>query len=600
MTSPSRPRQRGRPHEATCIALLLIALATVPCAVAEPLVLDDGDNDEGHPLEPHMTVLFDRDGTMDLAEVQAAASRGEFQPLTASGANFGYEHRDVWLKFTINATAGGRYIVEMPYAPLDRVTLHVPLATWPGQRMQRAGDLEPFTDWPIDYRMPSFPINLMPNQTVTAYLEVSSTGAVRAPAILWHENAFNSATRMTGYLLGSYYGMVIAMSIHNLLLFASLRDRNYLYYVLTISTIGLFAFTYNGFAFQFLWPESPRWNLIAVPLSAAVANIALLRFSRSFLDLRRYTPLAARLLCWLQVSATALALSIFLLPYRLSATLATLLVLVSVVTILVSATLCWSWGNRQARYFMLGWSTLLVGALAFAFSQQGIIPSNAITRNAVQAGASLEMILLAFALADRMRILQRERDRIRTDTTKRMLRDLHDGMGRHFITLIRQAERADTPREHLRTDLRKAFVDMRLLVSSTDPRFRDLATGLATIREQFTPLLHDHGITFDWRVCLGSQCMRRCPNEALNVLRIVQEALTNSVKHASPSTITLHAMESDDGSAIIGIHDDGKGGKCDDKATGGLAHMMERAREHAIDLHIDPDARSIRIELPLV
>lgn len=546
-----------------------------------------------------MSVLVDRSNQLDIAGVQAAWSRGEFESLPSRGANFGYMPDTIWLRFTVEADDGhaGSYVVEVPYAPLDRAVLHVPGARNPAQRMQFAGDRLPFGERPIVYRMPAFGIDLVAGERQTVYLEVASQGAVQAPAILWDKEAFQNATRRSGYLLGPYYGIATAMVLYNLLLFASLRDRNYLYYVGSITTIAVFAFIYNGLAFQFIWPDSPGLNEIALPFATALGGFALIQFSRSFLNLRSFSPLAERCLQYLQAIAVVIMTSVFVLPYRWVALPVTGFIFVLMIAIFGSALTCWLRGGRRARYFVIGWSVFLIGACVFTLSLQGLLPANLVTRNAVQVGSAIEMILLAFALADRMRLLQQENERIRTEATRRLLRDLHDGMGRHFVKLLRDMDNTRISRKHLRADLRRAFTDMRLLVSTGGPHFRDLLSGLATIREQFDPLFRDHGISWNWQVTLESRSTNNCPDRILNALRIVQEALTNIVKYTTASEVTLRAFGESDRSIVIEIMDDGPGIEDPGRNTGGLANMRERAREHDIDLQIGNGHPGIRMRI---
>lgn len=579
------------------IASVLLFPAQV--AAGDTLELDGSGR---YPLESHMSVLMDRSSQLDIAGVKAAWSRGEFESLPGRGANFGYTASTVWLRFTVEADSGnaGSYVVEVPYAPLDRAVLHAPNARNPVQRRQFAGDRLPFRERSLVYRMPAFSIDLAPGERQTIYLEVASQGAVQAPAILWDKGAFQNATRKSGYLLGPYFGIATAMALYNLLLFASLRDRNYLYYVGSITTIALFAFVYNGLAFQFIWPGSPELNEVALPFITALGGFALIQFSRSFLSLRSFSPSAERCLQGLQVVALFIMLGVFVLPYRWVALPVTVYIFVLMLAIFGSALTCWLRGERRARYFVIGWSVFLVGACVFTLSLQGLLPANPVTRNAVQVGSAIEMILLAFALADRMRLLQQENERIRTEATRRLLRDLHDGMGRHFVKLLRDVDNTRVSRRHLRADLRRAFTDMRLLVSTGGPHFRDLLSGLITIREQFDPLFQDHGIAWNWEVSLDSRATNNSPDRTLNALRIVQEALTNVVKYTTASEVTLRAFGQPDRSIVIEIMDDGPGIEDPGRNTGGLANMRARAREYGIDLWIGNGYPGIRMRIPTV
>jgi PAS domain S-box-containing protein len=60
-----------------------------------------------------------------------------------------------------------------------------------------------------------------------------------------------------------------------------------------------------------------------------------------------------------------------------------------------------------ARYFFTAWALLLGGVVTLALHNTGVLPSNAFTANALLIGSALEMVLLSFALADRINVARR-------------------------------------------------------------------------------------------------------------------------------------------------------------------------------------------------
>src|SRR5207248_6228705 len=60
-----------------------------------------------------------------------------------------------------------------------------------------------------------------------------------------------------------------------------------------------------------------------------------------------------------------------------------------------------------ARYFFTAWALLLGGVVTLALPNTGVLPSNAFTSHALLIGSALEMVLLSFALADRINVARR-------------------------------------------------------------------------------------------------------------------------------------------------------------------------------------------------
>jgi PAS domain S-box-containing protein len=64
-------------------------------------------------------------------------------------------------------------------------------------------------------------------------------------------------------------------------------------------------------------------------------------------------------------------------------------------------------GYPGARYFCIAWALLLVGVAILSLHNAGLLASNALTANAMLVGSAMEMVLLSFALADRINIARR-------------------------------------------------------------------------------------------------------------------------------------------------------------------------------------------------
>ena len=83
------------------------------------------------------------------------------------------------------------------------------------------------------------------------------------------------------------------------------------------------------------------------------------------------------------------------------------LVITGVVTLMGAGAIGMRNGHPGARNFMVSWTVLLLGVLVLALHNMGALPSNGLTANAVLFGSALEMVLLSFALADRVNVARR-------------------------------------------------------------------------------------------------------------------------------------------------------------------------------------------------
>ena len=58
---------------------------------------------------------------------------------------------------------------------------------------------------------------------------------------------------------GVYFGCVIMLLVWSGLVFIAVRDGAFLAYFAYVATFGLYMMVNTGFAYQYLWPDSPRW-----------------------------------------------------------------------------------------------------------------------------------------------------------------------------------------------------------------------------------------------------------------------------------------------------------------------------------------------------
>ena len=103
------------------------------------------------------------------------------------------------------------------------------------------------------------------------------------------------------------------------------------------------------------------------------------------------------------------------LPYPLMIQLATMAALATAVYAFFSGLVVWRGQLRQARYFLLAWSALLIGIMLYSLKTFNLLPSMFITEYSLQIGSALEVLLLSFALAHRMKILQLDYTRIQEE-----------------------------------------------------------------------------------------------------------------------------------------------------------------------------------------
>jgi len=188
---------------------------------------------------------------------------------------------------------------------------------------------------------------------------------------------------------------------------------------------------------------------------------------------------------------------------------------------------------------------------------------------------------------------------VREEERQRLTRDLHDGLSGHLVSIIALSERGADPQAVERA-ARAALDDLRLVINSLDIGDRDLPLAMAGFREKLEPQLRRLGITLDWSMEKLPDISGVTPGNALSVLRILQEAVTNALKHgSSPGIISIRGIPAAAGAAIAIGNSSGPG---DQVGSGrGLNNMLRRAQAlgGGIDFERSADRAILTLNLPL-
>ena len=155
-----------------------------------------------------------------------------------------------------------------------------------------------------------------------------------------------------------------------------------------------------------------------------------------------------------------------------------------------------------------------------------------------------------------------EREQTLMHERQRLMRDMHDGVGSSLMSALRLVEHGEAALVVVPQVLRECIDDLKISIDSLEPVDADLLALLASLRFRLSPRLEGAGLALHWQV----QDLPPLPwldaQSALNVLRVLQEVLTNIIKHSGAREITVSTAEGHQAHAPgveVRIADDGGG-----------------------------------------
>ncbi len=207
------------------------------------------------------------------------------------------------------------------------------------------------------------------------------------------------------------------------------------------------------------------------------------------------------------------------------------------------------------------------------------------------------------------------RELARSQEREHLMREMHDGIGAQLMTALRGVERGALSREQLAQSLQEGLDELRLLMDSTDLR-RALPDALAAWRNRWDVRLAAAGVHLSWDIDSSLDGIGLGSEASMQVMRILQEATTNVVKHSGASGMRLRAWWSptptqDAGPGTRALHievsDNGRGlagGDLGHPGSRGLNNMRHRARQIGASFSVTnqaPPAQGccVRLVVPL-
>jgi signal transduction histidine kinase len=170
---------------------------------------------------------------------------------------------------------------------------------------------------------------------------------------------------------------------------------------------------------------------------------------------------------------------------------------------------------------------------------------------------------------------------------QRLMADMHDGLGSSLLSALVAVEQGQMSQEKVVEVLRECVDDLRLVIDSLEPIGHDLVSLLATMRYRLGKRLQVGGLKLEWDVQDLPPLAWLEPPDALHVLRLLQEALNNVLKHAQASRVRI--VTRDHGSYVeIRVEDDGAGFDAETFQQGrGLRSQQRRAQHLGGKLRVD-------------
>lgn len=357
------PRRR----HAWGVLLLLAALSGL--LHAEQVSLDP--QAEQTDLSARMALLRDPERRLGIDDV--AGRPDEFHAASRRDLVTSFDAGVVWLR--LNLHNPGEHPLTRWLVVGTAKTIHVGLYQHDGTGWQalQSGRGVARAAKPIVATAPVFPVTLPPGTTREILLRVDARGATDMATTVWEPAAYRFQDNRRQMLLTALLGGFVLSSLLALLVFAHLRETQYLWLGLMLLGVAGLEASRENFLATYLWSERLALPPETLALLAGLALFSLSKVVAHALDLARWLPAGCRLLRvlrWCGVGGALIALA----SYGHGVRIVSLALVAHNLATLLFSVLYWRRGHAAARLFLLAFSLALLTETARQLANLGLLP----------------------------------------------------------------------------------------------------------------------------------------------------------------------------------------------------------------------------------
>jgi signal transduction histidine kinase len=380
-------------------ALWLFALAATTHATV--LTLESRQTN----LLPSAQFLEDPSGTLSFEDVRGMGERFHSWTRGGSEMNFGLTSSAYWFRIPVQRldSASSDWLLVLEFAKLAQLDFYPPNGP-----AIHTGSTKSFSTRPYFDRFFVFPLTVT-TQEEHLYIRATSRYSLTVPMTMWQPDAYREGQQRFQLMQFMYYGALVVLAMYGLVIYLALRDTRFLIYCAYIVTTGIGVFASNGFGRQLVWPDAAVFDEIAPSGFLALAAVFVVSFARKLLLLpgdRTWVSRGMQLSQSLFLAIVLLILLQIVFPVVLRPANQLLMLNSLSMGVLISIACVRAYFQKREglRFFLAGWIALWFGISIASLRMFGWISSNGLTSYALQLSTIVEMLLMALALGDLLRI----------------------------------------------------------------------------------------------------------------------------------------------------------------------------------------------------
>lgn len=401
----------------TCrmVYLLLVAFCFLPETEAatfsrqDLLEVQDGANN--FDLNRTVKYIEDKTGKLSLNDLLKANLYQYAIPGNKTGPiNLGYSSSAFWIIQPIKyrgKSANKIFWLQLDLPLLENSELYMVSKEGKVLLHKSMGYETELKDRDINHVNQVYEISLPKNEEVAMYLRIENNFSIHLSLNMMTPEGFLERAKLEKMFYGAFIGACLIMFAYNLFVFISVRENSFLYYILYILTYLVFIITERVHGLEIFGTIPAMFNKQYLAMYIWISWLFALLMARSFLETKAREPdLDQVIKVFIRITAINLVITHYTdltsgIRWAVLGTILYAIVMVWMAYVVMKR------GNPAAKFYFIAWLLNFSGAAVYALTITGFVPFNFVTSNSPHLGILCQIVLISFALADRLKVAQR-------------------------------------------------------------------------------------------------------------------------------------------------------------------------------------------------
>ena len=200
------------------------------------------------------------------------------------------------------------------------------------------------------------------------------------------------------------YGMMTILIIVSLLALLLLRKKVFLDYSIYVIVTLIFLMHSDGTAFQYFWPDSPRFNSYFSIIIGLAFAVVPYNFARTFLRTKLFHPRLDKLMVWIMIITPIIIIPLAFINPQITKKILVMLVLNAIVIGTIAGFIASIKRFKEVRFYLFAW---ILGVLSAGMMNLRYFTALDVVRDmeldSIRVSIVVDALMMGLGVADRYR-----------------------------------------------------------------------------------------------------------------------------------------------------------------------------------------------------